>query len=282
MTLVHTNRSRIDSFFHPRRLSQSPKEKGPRDAETVSLSSRHGNARGQEDRLHPVKRQRLEWQGGVEEEGEEEDEEEENGKANGKDEDEDKAITIDRDAAEPVLASTSLNGTVHPPNTTIGSGRPSMPLMQRTVSVQTEDSIVEGGTDDGDDSVDGAVTTTGPSQVRTDLEQALPDIEDETNQSSIAAYEAYKASQKTTEELHDGRGEGVAEPQLWRSSIYVDAFNLALDTVLADEAHLFNDVERRVFDEWKRLGYGAQYLFVSSISCPLPHDLSMHITRLRA
>ena len=44
------------------------------------------------------------------------------------------------------------------------------------------------------------------------------------------------------------------------SSIYVDAFNLALDTVLEDESHLFDERERRVFDEWKRLDYESQYL----------------------
>ncbi|PKS10486.1 hypothetical protein jhhlp_002238 [Lomentospora prolificans] len=46
------------------------------------------------------------------------------------------------------------------------------------------------------------------------------------------------------------------------SSIYVDAFNLALDTVLEDESHLFDERERRVFDEWKRLDYESQYLYV--------------------
>lgn len=45
-----------------------------------------------------------------------------------------------------------------------------------------------------------------------------------------------------------------------RSSIYVDAFNLALDTVLEDEAHLFDERESYVFDEWKALDYESQYL----------------------
>jgi Fanconi-associated nuclease 1 len=54
-----------------------------------------------------------------------------------------------------------------------------------------------------------------------------------------------------------------------RSSIYVDAFNLALDTVLKDECHLFNSTERGVFDHWKSLDYEAQYLLVLSslLSC---------------
>ena len=45
-----------------------------------------------------------------------------------------------------------------------------------------------------------------------------------------------------------------------QSSIYVDAFNLALETVLEDESHLFDAREMKVFNEWKQLGYEAQYL----------------------
>ena len=54
--------------------------------------------------------------------------------------------------------------------------------------------------------------------------------------------------------------DGQQEQALGRSSIYVDAFNLALDTVLEDEAHLFSRAERCVFEQWKVLGYEAQYL----------------------
>jgi len=45
-----------------------------------------------------------------------------------------------------------------------------------------------------------------------------------------------------------------------KSSIYVDAFNLALDAVLEDEAHLFDDKETAVFAAWRDLSYEAQYL----------------------
>lgn len=60
-------------------------------------------------------------------------------------------------------------------------------------------------------------------------------------------------------------GEPKTTPRrsLWvkgQRSIYVDAFNLALDTVLEDEAHLFNERERHVFDQWKALDYESQYL----------------------
>ncbi|KAL5596905.1 uncharacterized protein BROUX77_006853 [Berkeleyomyces rouxiae] len=52
---------------------------------------------------------------------------------------------------------------------------------------------------------------------------------------------------------------------LWvkgESSLYVDAFNLALDTVLQDEIHLFDDKEQQVFREWRALDYQEQYLYV--------------------
>ncbi|KAF2459758.1 VRR-NUC domain-containing protein, partial [Lineolata rhizophorae] len=47
-----------------------------------------------------------------------------------------------------------------------------------------------------------------------------------------------------------------------RRSVYVDAFEHALSTVLDDEGHLFDDAERTVFAAWRGLGYGARYLYV--------------------
>ncbi|KAF3162650.1 hypothetical protein TWF225_006735 [Orbilia oligospora] len=47
-----------------------------------------------------------------------------------------------------------------------------------------------------------------------------------------------------------------------RSSIYVDAFNLALDTVLEEEAYLFDEQEHEVFGKYRGLDYEAQYLYV--------------------
>jgi Fanconi-associated nuclease 1 len=46
----------------------------------------------------------------------------------------------------------------------------------------------------------------------------------------------------------------------YSSSVYVDAFNLALDTMLEDEAHLFSWRERGVFACWRGLEYEAQHL----------------------
>lgn len=56
---------------------------------------------------------------------------------------------------------------------------------------------------------------------------------------------------------------------IYRSSIYVDAFNLALDTVLQQESHLFSNGELDVFASWHGLDYEAQYLFVM-LQCDVP------------
>ncbi|KAK5116330.1 hypothetical protein LTR85_009302 [Meristemomyces frigidus] len=96
-----------------------------------------------------------------------------------------------------------------------------------------------------------------PRARRTDLETALPPIE--TDKEAIEAYEATRAAEQANDpkDRLDGRK--------WvrgKSSIYVDAFNLALETVLEDEGHLFDEAEHAVFREWRELEYEAQYLYV--------------------
>lgn len=96
----------------------------------------------------------------------------------------------------------------------------------------------------------------------TALESALPHIT--ADEEAIQEYEAMRASQLSAEE-QDAPPSSDADHRKWargKSSIYVDAFNLALDTVLEDESHLFDDKERAVFEEWRALGYEAQYLYV--------------------
>ena len=91
----------------------------------------------------------------------------------------------------------------------------------------------------------------------TDFENALPPTE--ANQEAIEEYEALKSSQNNAGEES---AEGKPAP-LWvkgRSSIYVDAFNLALDTVLEEESSLFSSKEREIFNQWRKLDYQAQYL----------------------
>ncbi|KAJ9137873.1 Fanconi-associated nuclease [Pleurostoma richardsiae] len=95
----------------------------------------------------------------------------------------------------------------------------------------------------------------------TAIESALPQVS--TDDDAIQEYETMRASQRSTA---DGEGESTrTEPRKWvkgKSSIYVDAFNLALDTVLEDESHLFDKKEMAVFQEWRGLDYEAQYLYV--------------------
>lgn len=91
---------------------------------------------------------------------------------------------------------------------------------------------------------------------RTDLETALPSIQ--TDQEAIEAYEASRAAGEL-----DLQGR-LAESKWERgkSSIYVDAFNLALETVLEEESHLFDEAEHAVFQQWRDFSYEAQYLYV--------------------
>ncbi|KAF2404003.1 hypothetical protein EJ06DRAFT_579902 [Trichodelitschia bisporula] len=51
-------------------------------------------------------------------------------------------------------------------------------------------------------------------------------------------------------------------PEETRGGLYLDAFTLALDTVLEDEAHLFDERERGVFEAWRGMGRGARCLYV--------------------
>ena len=98
-----------------------------------------------------------------------------------------------------------------------------------------------------------------PSQ--TELEIALPPVK--TDKEAIADYEATRATEAGLN-LHDRLGQ-----RKWvqgKSSIYVDAFNLALDTVLDEESHLFNDPELAVFRRWRDLSYEGQYLYVHGSS----------------
>lgn len=94
----------------------------------------------------------------------------------------------------------------------------------------------------------------------TDVENALPPTQ--SNEEAIEEYEAFKSSQVNASQ--DGLSDKT--PPMWmkgRSSIYVDAFNLALDTVLDEESHLFDAKEMDVFLQWRELDYEAQYLYVS-------------------
>jgi len=96
-----------------------------------------------------------------------------------------------------------------------------------------------------------------PPSRPTDLESALPIVK--TDKEAIAEYEAMKAA----EQADSGDSQNRFKERSWtrgKSSIYVDAFNLALETVLEDEGHLFNEKEIELFNQWRNLDYEAQYL----------------------
>ena len=90
----------------------------------------------------------------------------------------------------------------------------------------------------------------------TELESAMLAVQ--TDKEAIQEYEAMRAAGDIPDEL-----KSRIQQRSWtkgKSSIYVDAFNLALDTVLEDEGHLFDEKEMEVFSQWRSLEYEAQYL----------------------
>ncbi|KAH8700777.1 VRR-NUC domain-containing protein [Talaromyces proteolyticus] len=101
-----------------------------------------------------------------------------------------------------------------------------------------------------------------PRGSQTELETSLPQVA--TGQEAIEQYEASKAAEADDEESQLTLQQRLGERkwQKGRSSIYVDAFNLALETVLEEEAHLFDEPELDVFSQWRNMSYEAQYLYV--------------------
>jgi Fanconi-associated nuclease 1 len=93
----------------------------------------------------------------------------------------------------------------------------------------------------------------------TAFENSLPAVP--TDKEAIEEYEAMRASQALQDDAETASAR--IDNRQWvrgKSSIYVDAFNLALDTVLEDESHLFDAREKCVFEQWRALSYEAQYL----------------------
>ncbi|KAI9679891.1 MAG: hypothetical protein M1817_004906 [Caeruleum heppii] len=136
-----------------------------------------------------------------------------------------------------------------------------------SVSSNTDSSPEESAADapDGDreipdseeDELDEAETHISTRQ--TELESALVQVR--TDKEAIEEYEASRAAEHAS---NLGLKERLGQ-RTWvkgKSSIYVDAFNLALETVLEEEAHLFDEPELALFDHWRALAYEAQYLYV--------------------
>lgn len=103
-----------------------------------------------------------------------------------------------------------------------------------------------------------------PRATRTELESALPPVK--TDKEAIAEYEATRAADAGLD-FRDRLGH-----RKWvqgKSSIYMDAFFLALETVLDEESNLFDEPELAVFQKWNNLSYEGQYLYVDMNQGPL-------------
>lgn len=111
------------------------------------------------------------------------------------------------------------------------------------------------GTQDVDDSG-------GHPSGQTELETSLPAVGAE--EEAIHEYETSRSAEggQRTDKADLAKRLGDRSWQKGRSSIYVDAFNLALGTVLDEEPHLFDDAELAVLEQWKGLVYESQYLYV--------------------
>ncbi len=135
----------------------------------------------------------------------------------------------------------------NPPQSPKSPGsQPTQPRLRKT---EVPDSEAE--SDDGDG--EPLPSTTRP----TDLESALPPVK--TDKEAIQEYEATRAAEEPDLQQRLGQRKWVRG----KSSIYVDAFNLALEIVLEDEQHLFDEAEMGLFNCWRDLDYEAQYLLVT-------------------
>ena len=118
---------------------------------------------------------------------------------------------------------------------------------------------------ENDDMVDADISGDEISAFRAPaIESALPEVK--LDEQAIEEYEAFKSSQGDGENNVVEGAKFRLDSRQWirgKTSIYVDAFNLALHTVLEEESHLFDEKERLVFNQWDLLGYEAQFLYVA-------------------
>ncbi|KAL1984022.1 hypothetical protein VTN96DRAFT_9707 [Rasamsonia emersonii] len=164
---------------------------------------------------------------------------------------------IKRSDSETAVSAVAQNDQAGKHDSDIGDDSErsrSMPFLESENLIPASD-FLDTSAADGSDDVHHLTSS------QTELETSLPPVK--TDQEAIEEYEASRAAAAAAEE-EPGLEERLGERK-WRkgrSSIYVDAFNLALDTVLDEEAHLFNEAEMEVFRQWRSLSYEAQYLYV--------------------
>lgn len=148
-----------------------------------------------------------------------------------------KSTNFDGEKDRPVKRQKTANSPRKPPAT------PRKPTKRETLKSDTDE-------EDPD-------IKEGENGLKTDLESCLPPVK--TGDEAVQEYEAFKASREERDEGAETR----LEKRSWtrgKNSLYVDAFNLALDTVLDEEGHLFNEAETELFRIWRKLNYEAQYL----------------------
>lgn len=129
------------------------------------------------------------------------------------------------------------------------------PLLKPQPGLQRDDTLDSHA---DDDTTEKSETEDAYVTQPTAIESSLPEIK--PDKQAIEEYEKFKASQDDDAGTVSSR----LNSRQWvrgKSSLYVDAFNLALDTVLEEESHLFDDKEKRVFEEWRSLSYEAQFLY---------------------
>lgn len=165
----------------------------------------------------------------------------------------------DRDFPSPPAKRARLNGESKTGNSA-NKDSPQKGGLRRSIKNEIPDS------EDEQQELDDRSHALAEAPRATQLETALPAIK--TDEEAIEEYEAYKAGEDALneqEQRYSSTTQSRLESRSWvrgRSSLYVDAFNLALDTVLEDEGHLFNEAEMQLFQDWRDLDYEAQYLYV--------------------
>ncbi|KAI1382271.1 VRR-NUC domain-containing protein [Hypoxylon crocopeplum] len=130
---------------------------------------------------------------------------------------------------------------------------------------------------DGDDETSQQSEAEADLPRRTAIESSLPEVK--SSKEALEEYENFRASQGDEDTATAASRLGSRKWVRGKTSLYVDAFNLALTTVLAEESHLFDEKEMYIFDQWNKLSYEAQFLYVRLF---LRKTASWHrITRLR-
>lgn len=133
------------------------------------------------------------------------------------------------------------------------------PLLKPLPGVQRLGSIASGLEDDETPQHSDAETD---QPRRTAIESSLPEVK--SGKEALEEYENFRASQANDND-DSATAQSRLESRKWvrgKTSLYVDAFNLALSTVLDEESHLFDEKEMYVFNQWNNLSYEAQFLYV--------------------